>query len=320
MSAFYQSEIVRIIPSGNAAGVLIPNVQSISTAFQVQRRESLRLGRFAPNPYRVSEQDPLINVNVDFIPSGSDIFSTLGLMGSVSMIDNLISGNYKWNDMKIQVRELVGGGSAVGTINLRSGVLTNYTFQAAVGQTPKTTVAIEFLDIGMDDSTAVVPPTVDDGYPALRTQDIDISLPAGIFGIDTIYPQNFQFSLPLQRNAITKIGQRKPVSREISSPVMATFQIQGIIDTFQSTANVSGNSLFDVTCGAPINGNIGITVRRPTCTGEATETLVTYTMVKPYLDSVNFSNSVGGYTSVDLQFSIPVTFENVAGESNVRMA
>ncbi len=300
--------------------MLVPNVQSVSTAFQMQRRESMRLGRFAPTPYRQTEQDPLINVNLDFIPSGSDIFSTLGLMGANSVLDNLVSGNYKWNDMKIQVRETVGGGGSVGTFNLRSGVLTNYQFSASVGQPPKTTVALEFLDIGMDASTAVVPPTIDDAYPTLRSQDITITLPTGIFGLTSMYPQSFNFTLPLGRSPINRIGSRKPVSREVASPVLASFQIQGIVDTFASTQNVSGASLFNLTCGAPLNGTITVAVKRPTCTGEATQNLVTYQMRYPYLDSVNYSNAVGGYTSVDLQFSIPVTFENDNTQSNVTMS
>lgn len=320
MSAFYQSEIVKIFPSGNVAGIVVPNVQSVSTAFQIQRRDSLRLGRFAPLPYRMAEQDPLINVQLDFIPTGSDIFATLGLMGSISVLDNLVSGNNKYQDAKIQVRELVGGGGSVGTINLRSGALTNYTFQANVGQPPRTTVSLEYLDIGMDAVTAVVSPTIDDAYPTLRSQDIDISLPTGIFGINTLHPQSFTFTLPLNRTQINKIGQRKPVSREVAAPVIATFQIQAVVDTFASTQNVSGNSLFALTCGNFINGNITVNVKRPTCTGEATQSMVLYTMRKPYLDNVSFSNSVGGYTSVDLQFSIPVTFENVVGESNVTMS
>lgn len=320
MSAFYQSEIVKLIPSGNPNGELVPNVQSISTAFQVQRRESLVLGRFAPTPYRQADQDPLINVNVDFIPTGSNIFRTLGLLGTGSMIDNLVTGSNKWNDMRVQVRELVGGGGSVGTINLRSGVLTNYTFQATVGQTPRTSVALEFLDIGIDAVTSVVPPNVDYGYPTLRPQDILLTLPTGLFGVASVYPQNFTFTLPLNRTQINRLGFRKPVSREVSSPVMASFQIQAVIDQFASTPNTSGNSLFNLTCGTSLPGNIGILVRVPTCTGDSTQTLVNYTLRKPYLDSVNFSNSVGGYTTVDMQFTCPVTNENNMDESNVVMS
>lgn len=320
MALFYQSEIVRLIPSGNQNGVIFPNVQSVSTAFQVTRKESMRLGRFAPTPYRQSEQDPLINVNIDFIPTGNNIFASLGLLGANSVLDGLVSGNYKLNDLKIQVREMIGGGASVGTINLRSGALTNYSFQAQVGQTPKTSVSMEFLDIGMDAVTAIVPPSIDDAYPTLRSQDIDIILPSGIFGVTSIYPQNFTFTLPLNRTQVNKIGQRKPVSREVSSPCIATFQIQGIVDSFASTQNISGNSLFNLTCGAPLSGVISINVKRPTCTGESTQSLVSYSLRYPYLDSVNFSNSVGGYTTVDLQFSIPVTFDNISGESNVSMS
>ena len=317
MGAFYQSEIVKLIPSGNASGVLVPNVQSVSTAFQVQRVDTMRLGRFAPTPYRQANQDPLINVNLDFIPTGSDIFSTLGLLGSNSAVEMISSGTQRVNDMRIQIRELVGGGGAVGTFNLKSGVLTNFAFSANVGQTPRTTISLEFLDIAMDATTAVVPPNIDDGYPTLRPQDIDISLPSGIFGIGSVYPQSFTMTLPLNRTPIFKLGSRKPVSRGLTSPIMASFQVQATIDTFASTSATSGFSMFNLTCGAPLDGDIVVNVKRPTCTGESSQSLVKYTLRKPYLDNVNYSNSVGGYTSVDMQFTIPVTPDNIATESNL---
>ncbi len=320
MSSFYQSELVRILPSGDPNGVYVPNVQSISTAFQIQRTDTMRLGRFAPMPYRHANQDPLVNVNMEFIPTGSNILATLGLMGTNSVVDNLVSGSQKYNNMKIQVRELVGGGSTVGTINLLSGVLTNYSFQATVGQTPKTSVALEFLDMGIDASTAVVPPTVDDAYPILRPQDITITLPTSLFGLNTVYPQSFNLSIPFGRTAINRIGSRKPVSRELSSPIMATFQVDAIIDSFASTTFVSGNNFFGLTCGAPLSSNLTVAVKQPNCTGESSVTLATYTFRKPYFDNFSVSNSVGGYTSVSLQFSCPVTMDNVAAESNVTIS
>lgn len=319
MPAFYQSEIVRIIPSGSEFGYIIPNVQSVNTSFQIQRRDTMKLGRFAPIKHRQAEQDPLVNVSLEFIPTGSDIYNTLGLMGTGSMIENLMTGIAKWNDAKIQIRELVGGGTSVGTINLRTGVITNYSFNASVGQTPKTSLSMEFLDIGVDASTQIIPPSIDDGNPILRPQDISVDFPTGIFGVSNIYIQSFSFSLPLGRLQVNEIGNGKPVSRELSSPVIASIQIQAIIENFQSTSNISGSSMYNLTCGTPLNDNLVITVKVPSCTGESTETLVGYTVRYPYLDSISIGNSIGGYTSTELQLSCPLTNQNNLNESNVVM-
>lgn len=319
MGAFYQSEIVRLFPSGNVAGQLVTNVQSVATAIQYQRNDTMRLGRFAPGPRRQTNQDPVVNVTIEYIPTGSDVVRTLGLMGTGSALDNLFTGNSRLQDMKIQVREMVGGGGSVGTFNLRSGVLTNYAFQAAVGQTPRATFAFEFLDMGLDASTAVVPPSIDEDYPTVRPQDIDLTIPTGIIGIGSVYPQAFSITLPLGRTSINKIGSRKAIIRDVAAPVLASFQIQAIIETFQSTNGVSGNSaeMFGIACGKRIEGDIVVVLKQPSCTGVSSTALNTFTLKKPYLDSISYSNSVGGYTSVDMQLSIPVTPQIVSGESNL---
>jgi len=319
MSLFYQSEIVKIYVSGQPLGEVFPNVQSVSTAFTVQRVDNMRLGRFAPMPYRQSNQDPVVTMNLDFIPTGNNIFRSLGLLGTGSAIDNLATGVNRIYDFKIQVREMVGGGSAVGTFNLRSGVLTNYSFQAAVGQTPRSSIAIEFLDLGMDAVTSVTPPQIDDGYPTLRPQDMQLTLPSGLFGVRTVYPQSFTMTLPLPRANVLKLGQRKAVSRELQSPIVASFQLQAIIETFDSTSDVNGSSaqMFGLTCGRFLESDLVVDIKTPTCTGGASSTMLKYTLRKPYLDSVNFSNAVGGYTSVEMQFTVPVTMENNLNESNL---
>ena len=319
MGAFYQSEIIRFYPSGNISGQIIPNVQTVSTAFQVQRVDTLRLGRFAPMPRRQSNQDPVVNFTMEFIPTGSDVTRVLGLMGTGSALDGLFTGASRICDAKVQVRELVGAGTSVGTFNLRSGVLTNYGFQAAVGQTPRATCSFEFLDIGMDATTAIVPPSVDNSLPVMRPQDIDLVLPTGLFGIGSVYAQAFSITLPLARTNVTKIGSRKAILRDVAAPVFATFQIQAVIETLASTNGTSGNSsqMFSLTCGKSFDDNISVVIKQPSCTGESSTILNTYTLRKPYLDNISFSNSVGGFTSVDMQFTIPVTPENNLNESNL---
>lgn len=279
----------------------------------------MRLGRFAPGPRRQTNQDPLVNVTIEYIPTGSDVTRVLGLMGTGSALDGLFVGNSRLQDMKIQVREMVGGGGSVGTFNLRSGVLTNYAFQASVGQTPRSTFGLEFLDMGMDAEVAVVPPSIDDNYPTFRPQDIELTLPTGIIGIGSVYPQAFSVTLPLARTSVNRIGSRKPILREVASPVLASFQVQAIIETFQSTNGVSGNSLqmFNISCGRFLDTDISIVLKQPSCSGLSSTILNTFTLRKPYLDSISYSNAIGGYTTVDMQFSVPVTPQNNPNESNL---
>lgn len=335
MAVFYQSEIVSINPKGTGEGLgktYFPGVQSVSTSFNIGRQDVSRLGRFSPLPNRQATQDPTINFSIEYVPTGADIENSLGLLGTTSAIDFLVSGDsdYHMVDSKIEISELVGQGNSNATINLISGVITSYSFQASVGEIPRTSINIEFLDLGVDAETEVVRPVFDDLSPTLRPQDIRATFPTGILGLpndiiqEGVHLQSFSLSLPLSRVPLIRIGERKPFSRELQSPVIATFQMNALVSDFRSTLATngglapSGNSLEmqRLTCGEFFNEDIVVDIFQPNCENSTDTKLISYIFKKPYLDDYNISNSVGGYTSIDLQFSIPVSFDNPSTESN----
>ena len=322
MSVFYQSEIVQIIPTG--AGVpstYLPTVQSAGISFNVPRQDIQRLGRFAPMPYRPAAQWPTFSLNVEFVPTGSDVENALGLTGPNSVIDNLSSGNfgYKQADYKVQVRDLYGDTSNKGTFNLRSGVITNYSFQASVGQIPRTSFSVEALDIGFDANSPVLPPTTSDDRPVLRPQDIETHIPTGVIGLNEVHLQSFSISIPLQRTPLLKIGEAKPFSRELQAPVIAQIQMNALLESISSTSSPSGDAaqISSLTCGSWLEDDITVRIKIPSCDGSYVGDMITYYISRPYLDNYNISNSVGGYTSVDLQFSVPLSFERASGEGNL---
>lgn len=319
MGAFYQSEVTTLFSSGIPEGIVVPNVQSISTAFSAERQNVMRLGKFAPAKRRPTLQQPTVTVNMDFIPTGADIFHALGMMNTNGVLNDLASGNNTMYDCKIQMRDLMGAQNAFGTLNLTSGVMTNFSFQSSVGQTPRSSVSIEFLDLGVDATSRFVPPNISENV-VVGPQDIIINLPRHTFGIESLYLQSVSMTIPIPRSEIRRLGSLTPEKRNIQAPIVATFQVQAIIDSFENTSNINGNTdeMNKLICGTPIDDDISIRLRRPNCSGvDIGASLILFILKKPYLDSINFSNQVAGHTSVDMQFSCLATMESYPDESNI---
>jgi len=320
---YYQSEVVQIQPTGANPTAYIPMLQSAGISFNVNRTTNSSLGKFGPSKYRQANQWPVVNFNVEYIPTGSNVEEALGLMGPNSVVDHLVlgAGGYMMNDYRMQIKDLDSNGAngERGTYNLKSGVLTNYSFQAAVGQTPKASFSIECLDMGFDADEVFYEPPVDEDLAILRPQDMDVTLPTGIVGVGDAHLQSFNITIPLSRKSAYKIGSAKPVRRDVNSPVIATIQMNALLEEVSSSENVNGDSLDfkQLVQGKPMDDDIIIKAKVPTQDGSDGGDIITYSVSSPYLDNYNISNSVGGYTSVDLQFSVPVTFERGSGDGNL---
>lgn len=313
MPVFYQSEAVKIRPTGDlSAAVTVPILQSVGVSFNVQRNDITRLGKFAPMPYRQANQWPTINLQVDFIPTGNDVETVLGLMHPSSAIQYLVTPNaYKWSDVVIQINETCydGDGQTKATMTLSDAVLTNYSFQASVGQTPRASFAMEALDLGIGTGSFTVT-SQNDMSPVIRPQDIELVLPTGIFGVypSGMYVQNVSLNLALPRNSLQKIGSQKPFSRELQAPVMATVQLSAIMSRFDdTTATENSDEMKSLVCGKFLDETMIIKIWQPVCTGTPSSQAINFVLKRPYIDSFNMSNSVGGYTSVELNMTIPVS-------------
>lgn len=326
-SLFFQSEIVTILPSGSVSGqVVIPTLQSVGLDINVQRNDVSRLGRFAPMPFRQAYQFPIIPVQLEYIPTGTNVETALGLMGANSVLDNLVvNSQYGHSTIKIQGREMIyndGNGDNYFNFTVTSGVLTNYSFQASVGQTPRVSISLEGVDIGATiDSFS--PPTPSDQNPTLRPNDISISFPTGIFIADEFYEQSVSLTIPLQRTNLYKLGDQKPFSRKIQAPIIANAQITAIASSFKATTSIeNSDEMKNLVCGKRIDGDMLIKVYSPVCTGNYTSEIVNFVIKKPYIDSINIGNSVGNYTTITMNFSIPISpvgnnYGYTADESNL---
>lgn len=331
MSVFYQSEILEILPSGEENDLVrVPALQSAGVSFNVDRVDVNRLGRFAPMPYRPTTQFPTVNLQAEYIPTGNNVEESLGLLGSSSVLDNLLvnNGQYKTSLFRLRYREMVAQGQEQNpsTMLVESGVVTNYTFQASVGQLPRATFSVEGTDATANTGSFALP-TPDDNHPVLRPQDIDIPDLTGIFAVDEGFVQSFNISIPLPRTPIYKVGEKKPVKRDLQSPIIASIQMNAILSTFSNTSNsgqFNSDNMNKLSCGKFMDENMEFTIYEPNCNAaqEKTNQILKFTAKKPYVDSVNYSNSVGGYTSVDIQLSVPLSpvgdgFAYTSGESNI---
>lgn len=331
MSVYYQSAILEILPSGEETDLVrVPALQSSNVSFNVDRVNVNRLGRFAPMPYRPTTQFPTVNLQSEFIPTGSDVEEALGLLGSSSVLDNLLvpQGQYKTSTFRMRMRESVAVGQEENpaTMLMESGVITNYSFQASVGQLPRTTFSIEGTDVTVNTGNFSLP-TPDDNHPVLRPQDIDVPQLTGVFGVNEGFIQNFNISIPLPRTPIYTVGQKKPVARELQSPIIATVQMNAILSSFENTSasgEFNSDNMNKLSCGQFMQEDMDFIIYQPNCDAaqEKTVEILRFKVKKPYVDNVNYSNTVGGYTTVDVQFSVPISpvgdgFSYTSGESNI---
>lgn len=332
MSVFYQSEIVEIIPSGNESSKIeVPNLQSSNVSFNVQRTDVTRLAKFSPMPYRPSLQHPLVNFQAEFIPTGNNFEAAVGLTSPQSLLQNLVKENYEFFPLRVKIREMFFEGQehAQATMFIESGALTNYSFQASVGQIPRVSFSVEGTDLGVNEASFSVG-TPNDDFPVVRPQDITTPSLTGIFGVQEAHVQSFSVNVPLPRTPLYKLGEKKPFARKLQAPVIATIQFNAIMSDFSATTQGTGvatsntDQMNNLTCGQRMPQDLEFTIYRASCnvSGEKTNQLIKFTAKKPYLDSWTVSNSVGGYTSVDVQLSVPVSpvddgYGHTSGESNL---
>lgn len=352
---FYQSEQIYIYPVNSGIGSATPifTAQSVSTSLNIPRENHSRLGRFAPLQFRRSFQDPTIKLEITMIPSGSEVESMLGLTGPNSAIDGML--DYDDNSFIVHadifVKHLFDSDSSSVSdgdfvrVALTSGVIENYSFQAAIGQSPTISFGLDFMDIGFDTSTDVAAsgaggfteggwapnwPDGDSSAPVMGPSDMQITFPKGIIGFEdredeVFFLQSMSLSLPLSRRLLYKIGDRKPFLRILENPIMVTFQgsimLGGFSPSKKGAAAVTRDSdaMAKLVCGKPLEGDVVIDIKCPFCGDEGADPNclnIRHTLENPYLDDWRLSNSVGGNTTLDISLSAFVNFNSGDSESN----
>lgn len=318
-NVFYQSDILRIYPYGlpSTSGELLETAQSIQVSNSYQRQNVQRLGKFGLNKYRPAAQAPSVIMNVDYIPTGMNIFRAMGLMGDASICDNLISGPYKFTNVNLQQRNIYGS-QAQTTFSFSSGVLTNFDYNIAVGETPTARFSYEFLSYAQDTSTPVVQPNYVERFPIITSKDIQISSLTGIIGIREFHLQSFSISVPFQRNYQYRIGEVYPFSREANAPIVAQVQIQGLAGMYNDLASGYNVQTQRQLRGDYLNEDITVTLYRPTISGEDIASIGSIVVGKPYVDDISWGSQVGSNTNVSINMVVPITFEHGTDFPNIK--
>ena len=112
--------------------------------------------------------------------------------------------------------------------------------------------------------------------------------------------QSLNFSLPLSRTPLQKIGAFSTYARPIDLPANATLSVSALVNT------LNGGKLTDAICDT--SSDIMIVMRKPGCPtdGSATDTALVWTFKGAELESESMSSSIGDNKTIDLTYNVGV--------------
>lgn len=213
--------------------------------------------------------------------------------------------------------------------SLGNAFVSNYTFEAAVGQVATTSVTIDAMNIvtytgssGLQTPAvnpnnssritawnfwlpAATPITGTNNVFALKPGDITLKLPseAGFLvplsGENKVNIQSFTMSVPIGRQTIPALGSNWGISREIQFPVNCTLNLRAL------ATEVTPNSYDALLCNDAFY-NMAVQLRQPSCNGTGADA-INLGFNQAQLTNLSFGNTIGGDSTIDLSFSAQVS-------------
>ena len=292
----------------NDTYALIQRVTNISTAYQIPRTQQRVLGRMLPlNQQPVLNYTP-VNLSVNFTEGNKDVERNLGILNTTGVLtqigQNTEVTNWGARSFKI-LNAPINSTTYAGQWNVVTGILKSYSLAGSVGGVVEGSFSIEALDLQQvaNGSARTVPNYSGQVVKSENMQITGINFTG--LGYSGLTIQSFNYQQNINHAATFRIGTQYP-ERRITDGV-ATLQIVGYMEGTTNTIN----SLNTYTNGNALTGTFVLALT-PSC---STEPATTITMVSPYLDSQTLGTQVGGYTTVTLGFSIPLT--TVASETTL---
>lgn len=292
----------------NDTYALIQRVTNISTAYQIPRTQQRVLGRMLPlNEQPVLNYTP-VNLSVNFTEGNKDVERNLGILNTTGVLtqigQNTEVTNWGARSFKI-LNAPINSTTYAGQWNVVTGILKSYSLAGSVGGVVEGSFSIEALDLQQvaNGSARTVPNYSGQVVKSENMQITGINFTG--LGYSGLTIQSFNYQQNINHAATFRIGTQYP-ERRITDGV-ATLQIVGYMEGTTNTIN----SLNTYTNGNALTGTFVLALT-PSC---STEPATTITMVSPYLDSQTLGTQVGGYTTVTLGFSIPLT--TVASETTL---
>jgi hypothetical protein len=133
----------------------------------------------------------------------------------------------------------------------------------------------------------------DEGFKGLTNLDETVLA-------NSAHIQSFNFSLPLSRTPLQKIGAFNTYARPIDLPTNATLSVSALVNT------LNGGKLSSTLCNS--GNDITIVMREPGCPGDGkkTDEALVWTFKGAELESESMSSSIGDNKTVDLTYNVGV--------------
>jgi len=331
----------------------LKRVQSANYSFEISRQDVNQFGQLARID-SLNLQSPTVSLDFTYYLADGFNESALGfyMQGTGGLAGPTAEGNFASGQMVsssgrnfyivtdnegIDLNFNTGAGalSGKGVIGVGNAFITDYSFNAAVGDLPSVSVSVEGL--GFNASTyamngavtgvntpAIDPaagtklftatadyiklptPTSGDGVTALRPGDITLSFgsftgtgatpSATIDGSsNAINIQSVSISLPMSRTPIERLGSRFAFARVTDFPVTATMTVNALVNE-----NQARNLADMIDDGA--ERDITLTINAP----GTSNPVIKFGFKAAKLDSEGYSSDIGSNKSVDISFSTQI--------------
>ena len=252
------------------------------------------------------EQRPIINyipvnVTIDMYKSDNSLEQMLGLINptGVAMLitdTNPLTATYGIRSMQVYYAP-TSSANYNSLLDIKSGVLTNYSLQGSVSEPMRQSVAFQFLDMSGSVNTTLRDTTAY-ASAVIKPENIALNnLQFTGYGITGFTIQSFSLGIQFARTSVMQMGSRFPQSRPLTD-VNATLQVQGFVEGLNNT--FTGLSIYN--CGTPTYETATL-VMTPACSASSPSTV---TIGNPYLESLSIAGQVGNFTTISMSFSMPL--------------
>jgi hypothetical protein len=354
----YQSEAIFAsnVTGATASGTLassevthLKRVQSFSHSAEVTRTDVNTFGKLAAIDRPIIEE-PTVSFDFNYLATNGYNESGLGLTtyGVVGQSVNCISGilsnevSAEKNYYVLTVDEGLDadgvnpqGSANYGVVGIGNGFLTNYTFNAAVGEIPNVDASVEASNItfALSSTSGIQNPAIQttgtlpiqyEGLVVLPSaNETGLAMPMSLrpgdividFGTSSLqmggavlpgmtsagskqsaHIQNVTLEVPLSRTPQQRLGNAFAFSRELDVPITVTMNVSA------NLADIDQGSLVDLICSDAEERTITVDLYDP-CQGDLA---MQFQLRGAVLDTQGFDGTIGDNKTVDLTFSAQI--------------
>lgn len=317
--------------NGNNLIMPLANVQSANISIDISQQDVNVFGKLNRRG-TVQLTPPNIQLGFTYFPTDGYNETMLGLNAKgASFLSGILT---KVSDSKNYFLSISQQGiddsteinpNARDAIGLGNGYLSNWSFEAAVGQIPTVNVSVDAMNIvGITGSSGFQTPAINpetstrisawtawlptgeapasSAVIALRPGDIRLEFPTAagflvpLSGSNAVNVQSVSVSIPIGREVINKLGSPFGFSRDIQFPVNCQMQIRALQTEVQTG---SFDSLY---CGDN-EYNMKLKLKKPACPGANSDDAIILGFNNAKITNLSFSNSIGGNAGVDISLS-----------------